>query len=87
MADSASSASPQATDAAARSAPAAAEPSVEAAPAGSDPAGAAPHPHDFETQKRIHRDIRNDPDYDDWDYGTEPLPHEAWRSSGPPHGD
>lgn len=42
----------------------------------SDPAN--PHPHDFEAQKRIHRRIRNDPDYDDWDYGTEPLPHEAW---------
>ena len=32
----------------------------------SDPAN--PHPHDFEAQKRIHRRIRNDPDYDDWDY-------------------
>ena len=20
----------------------------------------------------------HDPDYDDWEYGTEPLPHEAW---------
>ena len=38
-------------------------------------AGAA---HDFEAQKRIHQQIRNDPDYDDWEYGTEPLPHEAW---------
>jgi hypothetical protein len=35
-------------------------------------------PHDFEAQKRIHQQIRNDPDYDDWEYGTEPLPHEAW---------
>lgn len=34
--------------------------------------------HDFEAQKRIHQQIRNDPDYDDWEYGTEPLPHEAW---------
>jgi hypothetical protein len=34
-------------------------------------------------QKEIHRRIRNDPDYDDWEYGTEPLPHEAWRSSPP----
>lgn len=45
-------------------------------------AGQAPstgqHPHDFEVQKQIHRQIRNDPDYDDWEYGTEPLPHEAW---------
>lgn len=37
-------------------------------------------PHDFEAQKRIHQQIRNDPDYDDWEYGTEPLPHEAWRA-------
>jgi hypothetical protein len=38
----------------------------------------APAPHDFEVQKEIHKQIRNDPDYDDWEYGTEPLPHEAW---------
>lgn len=38
----------------------------------------AGHPHDFEVQKQVHRQIRNDPDYDDWEYGTEPLPHEAW---------
>lgn len=41
-------------------------------------AGTPPHPHDFEAQKQIHQQIRNDPDYDDWEYGTEPLPHEAW---------
>lgn len=35
-------------------------------------------PHDFEVQKQLHQKIRNDPDYDDWEYGTEPLPHEAW---------
>jgi len=34
--------------------------------------------HDFDTQKVVHQQIRNDPDYDDWEYGTEPLPHEAW---------
>jgi hypothetical protein len=34
--------------------------------------------HDFEVQKQLHQQIRNDPDYDDWEYGTEPLPHEAW---------
>jgi hypothetical protein len=34
--------------------------------------------HNFEAQKEIHQQIRNDPDYDDWEYGTEPLPHEAW---------
>ena len=42
-----------------------------------DGAGAI-QPHDFEAQKQIHQQIRNDPDYDDWEYGTEPLPHEAW---------
>ena len=36
------------------------------------------HPHDFEVQKEVHQQIRNDPDYDDWAYGTEPQPHEAW---------
>jgi SulP family sulfate permease len=39
--------------------------------------------HDFDTQKRIHQQIRNDPDYDDWEYGTEPLPHEAWGGGQP----
>ena len=40
--------------------------------------------HDFDIQKDVHRKIRNDPDYDDWEYGTEPLPHENWkRSTGP----
>ena len=34
--------------------------------------------HDFEVQKQVHQQIRNDPDYYDWEYGTEPLPHEAW---------
>jgi hypothetical protein len=42
-----------------------------------DPAAVA-QPHDFEVQKALHQQIRNDPDYDDWEYGTEPLPHEAW---------
>jgi hypothetical protein len=41
-------------------------------------AGTPPQAHDFEAQKQIHQQIRNDPDYDDWEYGTEPLPHEAW---------
>jgi hypothetical protein len=43
-----------------------------------DPAAPAEHPHNFEVQKELHQRIRNDPDYDDWEYGTEPLPHEAW---------
>jgi len=43
-----------------------------------DTNGDAAQPHDFEVQKQVHQQIRNDPDYDDWEYGTEPLPHEAW---------
>lgn len=46
------------------------------------PPEAVPSPgedhHNFDAQKEIHQRIRNDPDYDDWEYGTEPLPHEAW---------
>jgi hypothetical protein len=42
--------------------------------------------HDFEVQKQVHQQIRNDPDYDDWEYGTEPLPHEAWAASQPGSG-
>lgn len=29
--------------------------------------------HNFEKQNEIHSKIRNDDDYDDWEYGTEPL--------------
>ena len=32
-----------------------------------------PKKHDFHTQNEIHEKIRNDEDYDDWEYGTEPL--------------
>lgn len=32
-----------------------------------------PKKHDFSTQNEIHEKIRNDDDYDDWEYGTEPL--------------
>jgi hypothetical protein len=42
------------------------------------PTSADAQQHDFEVQKQVHQQIRNDPDYDDWEYGTEPLPHEAW---------
>jgi hypothetical protein len=49
----------------------------------SDPGAPQPnpadHPHDFSVQNEVHRQIRNDPDYDDWEYGTEPLPKEAWK--------
>ena len=29
--------------------------------------------HDFTHQNQIHSQIRNDADYDDWEYGTEPT--------------
>jgi hypothetical protein len=45
----------------------------EVQPAEGHPTGGS---HHFEVQKEVHRQIRNDPDYDDWEYGTEPLPQE-----------
>ncbi len=51
---------------------------------GSEPKGTDAKAHDFEAQKELHKKIRNDPDYDDWEYGTEPLPHEAWVAKQPP---
>lgn len=47
------------------------------------PAEAPSTPHNFAIQKEEHRRIRNDPDYDDWEYGTEPLPQEAWLARQP----
>ena len=32
-----------------------------------------PKKHDFKIQNEIHEKIRNDNDYDDWEYGTEPI--------------
>ena len=32
-----------------------------------------PKKHDFFHQNEIHEKIRNDEDYDDWEYGTEPY--------------
>jgi hypothetical protein len=32
-----------------------------------------PKKHNFIIQNEIHSKIRNDVDYDDWEYGTEPL--------------
>jgi len=32
-----------------------------------------PKKHDFALQNELHAKIRNDDDYDDWEYGTEPL--------------
>jgi hypothetical protein len=30
--------------------------------------------HDFKKQIELHEKIRNDEDYDDWEYGSEPIP-------------
>jgi hypothetical protein len=38
-----------------------------------------PKKHNFEVQNEIHEKIRNDEDYDDWGYGTEPIPLREWR--------
>jgi hypothetical protein len=32
-----------------------------------------PKKHDFKKQNELHEKIRNDEDYDDWNYGTEPY--------------
>jgi hypothetical protein len=53
-------------------------------PAPSPPESQHESQHDFDVQKELHQKIRNDPDYDDWEYGTEPLPHEAWVPKQPP---
>ncbi len=37
-----------------------------------------PKKHDFIHQNEIHEKIRNDEDYDDWEYGTEPIPSSKW---------
>ena len=68
--------------------PADASPLPDSSPAADEgaadlPAAGSPA-HNFAVQKERHRQIRNDPDYDDWEYGTEPLPQEAWRLSAPP---
>lgn len=33
----------------------------------------APKEHNFKRQTELHEKIRNDQDYDDWEYGTEPV--------------
>lgn len=38
-----------------------------------------PKKHNFDSQNEIHEKIRNDNDYDDWEYGTEPLPLKNWK--------
>lgn len=37
----------------------------------------APH-HDLKKQTELHEKIRNDEDYDDWSYGTEPTYGKKW---------
>jgi hypothetical protein len=34
--------------------------------------------HDLKTQTTLHEQIRNDDDYDDWGYGTEPTYGKKW---------
>jgi hypothetical protein len=38
-----------------------------------------PKKHNFVVQNEIHERIRNDEDYDDWSYGTEPIPVKEWK--------
>jgi hypothetical protein len=38
-----------------------------------------PKKHNFEVQNEIHEKIRNETDYDDWEYGTEPIPLREWK--------
>ena len=35
--------------------------------------------HDLKKQEELHEKIRNDEDYDDWDYGTEPSYGIPWK--------
>jgi hypothetical protein len=40
-----------------------------------------PKRHDFVVQNELHEKIRNDEDYDDWDYGTEPTYGKKWENN------
>jgi len=35
--------------------------------------------HDLKAQTELHEKIRNDEDYDDWSYGTEPNYGVSWK--------
>ena len=35
--------------------------------------------HDIKQQVELHEKIRNDEDYDDWEYGTEPNYGQSWK--------
>ena len=37
--------------------------------------------HNLKKQVELHEKIRNDEDYDDWEYGTEPIYDSSWKSS------
>jgi len=37
------------------------------------------HLNDIKRQNRLHEQIRNDEDYDDWEYGTEPTYGQRWK--------
>ena len=37
-----------------------------------------PKKHDFIVKNELHEKIRNQNDYDDWEYGTEPIPLQEW---------
>jgi len=36
------------------------------------------HLNDIKKQNNLHEVIRNDEDYDDWEYGTEPVYGQSW---------
>ena len=38
-----------------------------------------PKKHNFNVQNELHSKIRNDEDYDDWTYGTEPNYGSSWK--------
>jgi hypothetical protein len=35
--------------------------------------------HNLKKQVELHEKIRNDEDYDDWNYGTEPIYGSSWK--------
>jgi hypothetical protein len=37
--------------------------------------------HNFKKQTELHEKIRNDVDYDDWSYGTEPSYGSSWNQA------
>ena len=37
--------------------------------------------HYLKEQSELHKKIRNDVDYDDWEYGTEPNYGSSWKSA------